>query len=192
MANSAHTHAARRVRRHQSSGRKEGARRGGPSEDQVTVVHVDDQVTVHVVDVARLLGGVRTLGRSPKGPLAAHELIERGLPASAVISLLAKLTSMQRNPLLKALGMSERTVQRHKKEAPVKWLSPDQSGRTWKFAEILAKATEVFGSQERAEKWLEQPAIGLEQRRPIDLLTTPAGTEIVETFLGRLEHGVYT
>jgi len=185
MANSAHTHAARRVRL------KEGARRGGPSEDRVTVVHVDDQVTVHV-GVARLLGVVRILRRSPKGPLAAHELIERGLPASAVISLLAKLQSMQRNPLLKALGMSERTVQRHKKEAPAKPLSPDQSGRTWKFAEILAKATEVFGSQERAEKWLEQPAIGLEQRRPIDLLTTPAGTEIVETFLGRLEHGVYT
>jgi len=31
----------------------------------------------------------------------------------------------------------------------------------------------------------------LDQRCPIDLLTTPAGTEIVEEFLERLEHGVY-
>lgn len=174
MANSASTHAIRRARRH-----KKGTRRGRASEDWVTV------------DVARLFGGVRIFGRSPKGPLAAHELIERGLPTSALISLLAKLHSMQRNPLLRALGMSERTVQRHKKGTQ-RPLSPDQSGRAWKFAEILAKATEVFGSQERAEKWLEQPATGLERRRPIDLLTTPAGTEIVETFLGRLEHGVYT
>jgi putative toxin-antitoxin system antitoxin component (TIGR02293 family) len=38
----------------------------------------------------------------------------------------------------------------------------------WKFAEILAKATEVFGSQREAEQWMTRPATGLEQRRPID------------------------
>jgi putative toxin-antitoxin system antitoxin component (TIGR02293 family) len=57
---------------------------------------------------------------------------------------------------------------------------------------ILAKATEVFGSQAEAEAWMERPATGLEQRRPIDLLTTPAGVELVEDFLCRLAHGVYT
>ena len=39
---------------------------------------------------------------------------------------------------------------------------------------------------------LQQPALGLEQRRPIDLLRTPAGVKLVEDFLGRLEYGVYT
>jgi putative toxin-antitoxin system antitoxin component (TIGR02293 family) len=39
---------------------------------------------------------------------------------------------------------------------------------------------------------MERPAIGLDQRRPIDLLTTPAGAELVETFLERLEYGVYS
>ena len=43
------------------------------------------------------------------------------------------------------------------------------------FAEILAKATRVLGSQDEAEQWLERPAIGLNQERPVDLLTTPAG-----------------
>jgi hypothetical protein len=33
---------------------------------------------------------------------------------------------------------------------------------------ILAKATAVLGSQEEAELWLEHPAIGLDQHRPID------------------------
>ena len=28
----------------------------------------------------------------------------------------------------------------------------------WKFAEVLAKATEVFGSQTDAEQWMERPA----------------------------------
>jgi putative toxin-antitoxin system antitoxin component (TIGR02293 family) len=65
-------------------------------------------------------------------------------------------------------------------------------GRAWKFPEILAKATSVLGSQEEAERWLEHPAIGLNQRRPIEPLATPAGVELVETFLERLEYGAYT
>jgi putative toxin-antitoxin system antitoxin component (TIGR02293 family) len=63
---------------------------------------------------------------------------------------------------------------------------------TWKFAEILTRATALFGSQAAAQQWLEQPATGLDQRRPIDLMTTPAGLELVEDFLGRIEYGVYT
>ena len=68
---------------------------------------------------------------------------------------------------------------------------PEQSGRTWKLAEILARAAAVFGSKEEAEQWLERPATGLNQRRPIDLLASPAGVALVEDFLVRLEYGVY-
>lgn len=60
------------------------------------------------------------------------------------------------------------------------------------FATILAKAIAVFGSREAAEAWLQRPAVGLNGQRPIDLLTTVAGAELVENFLGRLEYGVYT
>lgn len=56
---------------------------------------------------------------------------------------------------------------------------------------LVAKATPVFGSRREAKAWLNRPATGLEQRRPIDLLATQAGIEIVETFLQRLAHGVY-
>jgi putative toxin-antitoxin system antitoxin component (TIGR02293 family) len=55
-------------------------------------------------------------------------------------------------------------------------------------AEILAKASATLGSQEDAKRWLQTPAIGLNRQRPIDLLATRAGAEIVENFL---EYGVY-
>jgi uncharacterized protein (DUF2384 family) len=42
-----------------------------------------------------------------------------------------------------------------------------------------------------SKQWLGRPAIGLDQRRPIDLLGTPAGVELVEDYLQRLEYGVY-
>ena len=87
--------------------------------------------------------------------------------------------------------MSIRTVQR-RTGSPQRPLSQDQSGRAWKFAEILTTATEIFGSQSEAEKWLTAPAMALHQRRPVDLLSSPAGVEMVEQLLGRLEYGVYT
>jgi putative toxin-antitoxin system antitoxin component (TIGR02293 family) len=143
--------------------------------------------------VADLLGGFRVLHRRLSNPLDAHELLSNGLPGAALTHLVSNLHVL-RNPesLEKAVGMSLRTFQRRRDPAAkAKPLTAEQSARTWKFAEILAKATEVFGSQAEAEAWMERPAIGLEQHRPIDLLTTPAGVEVVETFLGRLEYGVY-
>ncbi len=141
--------------------------------------------------VASLLGGTRILRRKLRNSLDAHEMLLQGLPVKALYHLVDSLVILKITASLeKAVGMSLRTFQR-RRNAPAKPLSREQSGRTWKFVEILARATEVLGSQEEAEQWLERPAIGLDQRRPIDLLATPAGVELVENFLRRLEHGVY-
>jgi len=56
----------------------------------------------------------------------------------------------------------------------------------------LAKATEILGSKEAAEQWLSRPAMGLGGQRPIDLLQTVQGAELVNDFLIRLEYSVYT
>ncbi len=141
--------------------------------------------------VAALLGGERILRSLVQSPIDAHEMLLRGLPGQALIHLIDSFVVLHRTASLeKAVGISLRTFQR-RKDMPGKPLSPEQSGRTWKFAEILAWATTVLGSQEEAEQWLERPAIGLDQRRPIDLLATPAGVRLVEEFLRRVEHGVY-
>jgi putative toxin-antitoxin system antitoxin component (TIGR02293 family) len=141
--------------------------------------------------IADLLGGPKVVGKYPADPLAAHEMLERGLPNTAIKCLLDGMTTLGQKSIESAIGMSVRTRQRREKH-PAELLSQDQTGRTWKLAEILTRATSAFGSRSAAEQWLAQPATGLDQRRPIDLLTTPAGVELVEDFLGRIEYGVYT
>lgn len=141
--------------------------------------------------LSELLGGRRVLGRDVGNPLDVHDMLLRGLSVRALDALDRNLILIDRSEWLKAIGVSLRTYQRHK-DSPARPLNPEQSGRAWKFAEILAKATSVFGSQEEAEQWMDRPAIGLDQRRPIDLLTTAAGVELVEDYLSRLEYGVYT
>jgi putative toxin-antitoxin system antitoxin component (TIGR02293 family) len=145
----------------------------------------------YLVDVSSLLGGSKILGSWITSELEAHELLHRGLPRAALSNLVDNLHVIQVDEATEAMGMSLRTLQRHK-NTPAEHLDVQQSGRAWKFAEILAKATHVLGSQEEAEQWLKRPAIGLNRQRPIDLLTTPAGAKLVETYLGRLEYGVYT
>lgn len=141
--------------------------------------------------VARLLGGTSTFGKMPRSPLEAHEMLLNGLPSKALLYFVDNLVFLRWDEsFARAIGMSHRTYQRHTAEN-IRQLSSEQSGRAWKLAEILAKATSIFGSKEEAEQWLERPAVGLDQRKPIDLLATPAGVELVEDFLARLEYGVY-
>ena len=66
-----------------------------------------------------------------------------------------------------------------------------QSDRVGQFAETLAKATNVFGDQHRAESWLFERTLSLDNQRPVDLLATPAGAKLVEDLLVRLDYGVY-
>ena len=141
--------------------------------------------------VAELLGGSDVLSRAVHNPLEVHDLLLEGLPGTALDHLVKALVVLDKTDSLeKAVGMSLRTYQR-RLDRPSQPLSQEQSGRAWRFAEILAKATSILGSQEEAERWLERPAMALDGRRPIDLLSTPAGLELVGDHLTRLEYGVY-
>lgn len=149
---------------------------------------------IEISRTVELLGGRRTLHRRVRSRLEAHDLIQDGLPGHALkhlVDAVGILRVPHHGSLEKAVGISLRTYQR-RKDALDKPLSPEQSGRTWKFAEILGRTIALFGSQAEAEDWLERPAMALEQRKPIDLLSTPAGVESVEDHLTRLEYGVYT
>jgi putative toxin-antitoxin system antitoxin component (TIGR02293 family) len=127
-----------------------------------------------------------------KNPIELHERIEEGLPRRTMVYLVENLTVLTLAESFRALNVSPRTWHRIKAEqeqsAP---LDADQSARVWNLAEVVTKAEEVLGSREDAEQWLASPAIGLNSRRPIDLLATPQGAELVKTLLDQMAYGVY-
>jgi putative toxin-antitoxin system antitoxin component (TIGR02293 family) len=138
-----------------------------------------------------LLGGRRVLRTQIASDEDAHELVLRGIPAEAMARLFFSATILSLDVLLEAVGVSERSFAR-RKAAPKTRLPVNEGERLWRFAEILAHATNVFGSQPEAERWLARPAIGLDQRKPIDLLRTHPGARLVSEYLTRIEHGVYS
>ena len=56
---------------------------------------------------------------------------------------------------------------------------------------ILPGGGALLAAFASAERWLSSPAIGLDQRVPIDLLQSSEGTTMVKTLLSRMEYGVY-
>jgi len=142
-------------------------------------------------DVLKLLGGREVWKKIPCNRLEVHQAIQRGISSKALAHLVRHVTEIPDDRLFDIVGISRRTVQR-RAGAPEAPLSQEQGSRLWKFAEILSMATELFGDQKAAERWLNSPAIALERHAPVDLMTTQAGAEMVEQLITRLEYGVYT
>ena len=55
---------------------------------------------------------------------------------------------------------------------------------------IRKQAELLFGSRAEARAWFGQPAMALEQRRPIDLLDSEEGRRVLSNLLVRLEYGI--
>jgi len=139
--------------------------------------------------VAEMLGVGRSFRRGRGSAVTVHEVLHAGLPRRALLRAIES-GGIPVAQLLPVFGISTRTYMRLKSE-PDRLLDAEQSGRVWQFAELLAKAQDVFGSSERAVDWMLRPAMALENRRPIELLTTPVGAHLVDDVIERMRYGVY-
>src|ERR1700738_1657987 len=66
-------------------------------------------------DTPHLPRGPKVVGKYPADPLAAHEMLERGLPNAAIKHLLGGMTTLAQESIESAIGMSVRTRQRREK-----------------------------------------------------------------------------
>ena len=58
-------------------------------------------------------------------------------------------------------------------------------------ATIYRLATEVLGNADLAQSWMLEPAIGLGQQVPAELIERAEGAELLETYLMQIDYGVY-
>ena len=132
---------------------------------------------------------VDKVNSGPTG-LTAHDLVAKGIDVADAKQVMAGFTIINEKQFYSVLGITERTMQRRAASA-TKTLDANASDRALRLMTVMHQATEVLGSQEAAERWLSSPAMGLDQRVPIDLLQSSEGTAMVKTLLSRMEYGVY-
>lgn len=137
------------------------------------------------------LGGKKFSQHAPTSQSEVHAAIVKGVRYGSLLHLVDSIKWLDETDIAKVLGVSPRTLRR-KNETPDKAMPPDLASKAWLLSETLSKATEIFGGKDEAEQWMAAPAIGLDNRRPIELLQTLQGAALVDDFLTRLEYGVYS
>ena len=113
-------------------------------------------------------------------------LIKSGLFKKNLIKL-AEQMSMSIKDMAAILPVSERTLKRYRSTTR---LSPELSERLLKLSDLYSKGIEILGSKDKFIKWMniESLVIG---KKPIDIIDTLTGIQLVKDELGRIEYGVY-
>lgn len=86
------------------------------------------------------------------------------------------------------LHLSERTMQRYKKESLP--FEPLQSEKILQVALIFQKGQEVFGNTDKFNKWLDEENQAIGKMKPKELLDNSFGIRMIEDELTKIEYGI--
>jgi putative toxin-antitoxin system antitoxin component (TIGR02293 family) len=139
--------------------------------------------------VPEVLGGELILEHSFASSGALAELVREGIPVKALM-LLAERLDLRQSEIAEKIGIPLRTLTRRMSSDAL--LTPAESDRTVRLAQVYATAVETFGDSEKAVSWLKTPNRVLRGAAPIDQLDTDPGVREVEEVMGRIAYGVYS
>jgi putative toxin-antitoxin system antitoxin component (TIGR02293 family) len=113
--------------------------------------------------------------------------VERGLPLSALDRIALAVAPSDAGFAYRLVPRAT-LARRRAHHAPK--LTPEESARVARLASVWAFAKDVWGSDEAARRWLFEPHMMLDDRRPVDVvLASEFGRPLVEGILGRLKYG---
>lgn len=117
-----------------------------------------------------------------------HALQQKPLKKRHVIFITDKM-GVQQKEAADLIGMSVRTYQRLEKTAD---LTPAASENVVKLAELYEVGLHAFDDNaESFITWLTSPIPALNNERPITLLSSNLGIDLVKDELLRIEYGIY-
>ncbi len=140
--------------------------------------------------IIALLGGQRLIKYKINNQLDWIELVRIGLPGK-VINILAKNISFSEEEISNVIHVSTRSLQRWTKETKNKILDRETSAKTIALAALFSKGAFIFGSIEAFKLWLRLSNSALENKKPIELLDTSIGFDLINDELGKIEYGIF-
>lgn len=121
------------------------------------------------------------------GTVGVINKLEIGIPVN-VIEKIASYLDISVNELMIYLRISRSTWHRRKKAGKLDF---NLSDKAFQLSKLLEYAEGVFGSMEKVRLWFKVPSIVFENRRPIELVSSLSGINLINDELIRIEHGVY-
>jgi len=117
-----------------------------------------------------------------------HSLIETGV-SSQFLFTVVEATPFSMTDWCHITNIPYRTMQRYQKDHTL--LKPVYTEKIFEFIEVVYKGVDVFGSSDKFERWLYKSKFIFGDKRPIDLLSSSYGKELVMTELHHIEHGIF-
>ena len=114
------------------------------------------------------------------------ELSRKGLTFKQLNDIL-KYTNLSLKDLSRIISISERQLTRYKDD---QILRRDISDQLIQVAQLYSKGYEIFENESYFQEWMNSEIQGLGFEKPINLLDTSMGIQILINELGRLEHGI--
>jgi len=102
---------------------------------------------------------------------------------------LADTLKLSREEVRAILGISESTQFRYEKNNPA--LKPNLQDRWSRLIKIVESASDLFEEDKEVQIWLSTPKKSLENRTPLELLSTDEGSRQVEQILLQASYGVF-
>lgn len=87
------------------------------------------------------------------------------------------------------LHLSERTLQRYKKEN--KSFAPIYAERILEIMQLYNRGTTVFGNTDNFSQWMNSNNLALGGVKPKEMLGSSSGINFLKDELGRIEHGIF-
>jgi putative toxin-antitoxin system antitoxin component (TIGR02293 family) len=133
-----------------------------------------------VTAVTGLLGGTRSIVGGQLRPTGTTTV------KFAAVEELARRLDLSAAELLAMIRIEPRTALRRRAEGR---LRTEEADRLLRVARVVARARSVFGSLDKARRWLKRENRVLGGAAPVTLLGTDLGAESVGDELGRIEFG---
>jgi len=131
--------------------------------------------------------GLRRHAARPGSGLGLIADVEKGLPLSALDRIAEAVAPDDSGFPYRMVPRA--TLARRRAQSAAR-LTPDESARVARVATVWAAAKDVWQGDDAARRWLFEPHMMLEDRRPIDVvLGSEFGLPLVEGILGRLKYG---
>ena len=152
-------------------------------------------MSIKILDIQNELQTVLTwlgLKKSASAPLnssfAYMKIIKEGLKGNSIMSFIEH-SKLNQKQMSRILHISERTIQR---SSPDKEINIGTSEKLIELTRLYHKGIEVFNEKDKFNTWLSRPNKSLEDQKPMELLETSMGIDLVFDELLKIEHGVFS
>jgi putative toxin-antitoxin system antitoxin component (TIGR02293 family) len=146
------------------------------------------EFAMQVQEIVNVMGGRAMFGRAVTTALDLQRGIGEGVKLGALDRVVGRIYTdpMARRSLMNRV-VPQGTLKRRLREGR---LSPAESERTARLANVIAHAEYVWRNEDDARQWLITPHPELGDRLPIDVAVDEFGTRHVEDILDAILHGL--